>query len=216
MNNLRIFNTMEELRGYIRLNTNNSKEIGFGVEGVIYLSKDGDTIKEIQNPTRVLPYDEEIITTNDYKLDSFIFPSELYLYNNIIYGYKAKYFKNDLFCDLYRENAVEMDLEKLLAAREKMIEDIKVLTNDNYKLDDLFGNILFDGEKLVGIDTLSYYKESGITLDDNISSLDQALNFKLYKIDSKSSTWDLSLEDRVKKLIKENGTSKILVKPINI
>lgn len=214
MNNLKVFASVEELRKNIKLNCNEGKKIGFGVEGITYLSNDGMVIKEIQNQIHLTKYNEDIITTSKYNLDTFIFPEELYIYDNLIYGYKAKHFENDLFCNLNREEDAYIDLEKLLEAKEKMIEDIKVLTKDNYKLNDLFSNILFDGEKLVGIDTLHYSKDENITLDDNIRDLNQALNFRLYKLESKTGDWNMPLDNKINKLIEENGTSKILIKPL--
>lgn len=213
MDNLKLFISKEEVGACF--NGMKLTVIGNGVEGVAYLDNNNHVYKQIK-PNYAVLYDPSIITTSKFDLDSFIFPDQLFLCGKDILGYRTRYFKDDVLCDVTRKETVEIDLEKLLEAREKMIEDVKVLTEADYVLDDMYGNVLFNGENLAAIDTLSYYQEEGIDLDSNIKSLDRALDFKLYKIAPITSTWDLSLEDRIKKLIKENGTSKVLVKPMDI
>lgn len=212
MKNVEIFNSISEITDYIKLNA--IQELGSGVEGVVYLTKSNKAIKYIKNSLNTIAYRSDIIMSNDYNLSSFIFPDKLLMYKNLVYGYESKYFKNDVLCNEYRREKVEIDLEKLLEARERLIEDVKVLTNEKYKLDDIPGNVLFDENNLACIDTLSYNRKAFVTLNDNISAIDRALDFKLYVIDRKTADWNLSFENKVKKLIIENKTSKILIKPL--
>ena len=212
MKNVEIFNSISEITDYIKLNA--IQELGSGVEGVVYLTKSNKAIKYIQNSLNTIAYRSDIIMSNDYNLSSFIFPDKLLMYKNLVYGYESKYFKNDVLCNEYRKEKVEIDLEKLLEARERLIEDVKVLTNEKYKLDDIPGNVLFDGNNLACIDTLSYNRNAFVTLNNNILAIDRALDFKLYVIDRKTADWNLSFENKVKKLIIENKTSKILIKPL--
>ena len=212
MKNVEIFNSISEITDYIKLNA--IQELGNGVEGVVYLTKSNKAIKYIQNSLNTIAYSSDIIMSNDYNLSSFIFPDKLLMYKNLVYGYESKYFKNDVLCNEYRRENVEIDLEKLLEARERLIEDVKVLTNEKYKLDDMPGNVLFDGNNLACIDTLCYNRNAFVTLNNNISAIDRALDFKLYVIDRKTADWNLSFENKVKKLIIENKTSKISIKPL--
>jgi len=214
MNNLKIFSSEQEVNNYF--NKMHLTGIGNGVEGVAYLDNTKNCVYKQIRPDYAVYYEPSIITTSMFNLDSFIFPDELFLLRENIIGYRTRYFKGDVLCDITRREDAQIDLEKLLEAREAMIKDIKVLTDANYVLDDMYGNVLFNGEKLAAIDTLSYYQEEGIDLATNIKSLDKALDLKLYRIDPITSKWNLSFEDRVKKLIKENGTSKVLVKPMDI
>lgn len=210
MKNMKIFDTPQDIKEYIL--ENRIKKIGCGVQGETYLAKDNTVLKEM-HAGFVVPYDDTIIISDKFKLDSFIFPDELYIANDLVYGYKAKFFKNDVFCDMYRTEDKEIDLEKLLKARLKVIEDIKVLTEYRYGLDDTIGNVLFDGEKLALIDTLGYVKDD-TNLDDNLRKLDLALDIALYKINPLTGEWNMPFINKVKLLERINRSNKVMVKPM--
>lgn len=212
MSDLRTFDTPLKIYEYV--NANYFRKLGCGVEGAAYLAKDGSVMKYIQLPSGVVKYNEDIITTSKFKLKSFIFPDELFVCDNLIYGYRTEYFSNDVLCDKYRRSIRIIDLEKFLEAREVKIDDIKVLTDAHYRLKDICGNILFDGERLAAIDTLAYKKDYSITLDDNIFSLDRTLNMYLDIFECRTADEDTSVNDRVKRLIKANNSSEIEVKPL--
>ena len=75
MKNVEIFNSISEITDYIKLNT--IQELGSGVEGIAYLTKDNKAIKYIQNSLNTIAYRSDIIMSNDYNLSSFIFPDKL-------------------------------------------------------------------------------------------------------------------------------------------
>ena len=112
------------------------------------------------------------------KLDSFIFPDELYVCGDIILGYREQFFEGNLFNAYPKKN---IDLESLIKAREVFIEDAKIMTDYGYKLFELPRNLLFDNKRLVVIDTLDYIKKE-ITLKENIEMLDYALLTELHDI----------------------------------
>lgn len=213
MSNLKLFTSTMEVNSYFE--KMHLMQIGNGVEGEAYLDDNNSVYKRIK-PNYYVTYEPSIITTSMFNLESFIFPDELFVLNRDIVGYKTRFFKGDVLCDINRKETATIDLNKLLLARKKMIKDLKVLTKAGYALDDTYGNVLFNGEQLAAIDTLSYYQDSSVTLMDNIAKIDKALDFKLYKIDPTTATWNLSFEDRVKKLIKLNGTGEVAIKPMGI
>lgn len=57
-----------------------------------------------------------IIMDSDIKLDSFIFPKELYILDGIIVGYKEDIFNRSLSPNM-------IDIEQLIKVRQKFIED---------------------------------------------------------------------------------------------
>ncbi len=148
------------------------KEIGEGSEGTVYLTKNNEALKEMYCTIHQYPNDN-ILMEPDVKLDSFLFPKELYVIGKDIHGYKTDYFPNIFkMGDGYIR---DIDIDALIRAGHKMISDIEVLTKMNYILYDLPYNILFDGTSLKAIDTLQYYKRDDITLEKNISILRDAL-----------------------------------------
>ena len=180
MNKIINFDNEKEFINYTKIDESN--KIDCGSEGVIYLTDDEKIIKYMIDPYAPKEYSEfpDIIMSDDLKLDSFIFPDELYILDGQIIGYKEDFFANNIFDP--RNPAKSIDVEKLLKAREKLIEDAKVITDKGYKLFEFPGNVLYDTNKLVGIDTLDYYKKNNITLSENIGIIDYALILELIDI----------------------------------
>lgn len=181
MKNIKEFESEKELYDYFK--TNSIKKIGGGSEGTAYLNKNKELIKLIP-----VSYDSKyycdytnIIMDSDIKLDSFIFPKELFILNGLIVGYKENYFRGNIFNS--SDEIHKLNIDKLIEAREKIIEDAKIITERGYFLYELGGNILFNNEKLVGIDTLDYKKNNNVTLDENIDMIDYAILIALKRID---------------------------------
>lgn len=198
MKQLIIFDNAFDIKKYVL--DNSVRKIGSGWEGTVYLTPSNNTLKLFKDNYKV-SYNEDILMASDLNLKSFVFPDELFICDNQIYGYKAKYFFNDIFNSTKKDKFI--DLEKLLIARRQVLEDIKVLTQANYRLRDISNNILFDNNNLAIIDTLSYDKKS-VTLDENIELLDDALNLELMDIDLLTCALHMPFEDKIKRLINKN------------
>ena len=120
---------------------------------------------------------------------------------------------NDVFADIYRNHDVEINLEKLIEARRKAINDIEELTENGYGIDDTIGNVLFDGERIALIDTLCYVKDLS-SLEVNINQLDKALDLRLYKMDPLTAEWNMPFENKVRLLMRKNRSNKVVLKPL--
>ena len=175
MKNIKEFKSDKEFEKYI--NDLNCAKLCSTSKSDLYISRDYHVIKDIRKD---VDYDNlkisDVIMDSDYNLDSFIFPSELYVANDKIIGYKTNYFKGDVLESTF--GRINIDL--LVKAREKFIEDMKVMTDGGYYLYDIGFNILFDNIKMCAIDTLDYYKKNDVTLDENLYMLDKGLIERLY------------------------------------
>lgn len=170
MKNIKEFKSEEEFEKYID-----------GMHGAklydlnkvkLYINRDYEVIKNQKYDNLKI---SDVIMDSDYNLDSFIFPSELYVCENEIIGYKAKYFRSDVLESTFGH----INIDALVQAREKFIEDMKALTNDGYYLFDMGYNLLFNNKKLCAIDTLDYFKKNNVKLEENLDMLDKGLIARL-------------------------------------
>ena len=179
------------------------KFIGIGAEGSVYLTKDNDVIKLYGFPNKQYAPGRYIMD-DDIKLDSFIFPKELYICDNLVCGARMDYFDNNLFNQY--DNIDDIDLDKLLIAREKFMADAKEMSKEGYFLADLSCNILFDNNTLKAIDTLAYTKReycSSTEIElDNTYMVDLALLYALRFASGEHLSLNDSMEDNIKKLKK--------------
>ena len=156
--------------------SHNSNFLGCGAEGCAYQC--GKNVIKVLYKDSFKELDAKIITSDDYKLDSYIFPEKLLINNNKYVGYIHKYFPNDIF-SLHERELNDREIYNLFKAREKMIKETEILSRDKIFIIDLQSNILFDGEKLAAIDTLNYRKCDYDVAEDNIESIDYAILFSL-------------------------------------
>lgn len=201
MHNIKNFKSEEEIEKYI--NNLKIKNIGYGTEGRVSLTRDNDLVKYIMIQHRI-PYDEEVITTKDYNLTSFNFPNKLIVYRSHIAGYRTNYFQNNILDD---DCSIKyIDLSNLIEAREIMIDDIRVLSKDKYRMNDIEHNLLFNGKRLCAIDTLDYRIVSNLTFDDNIELLDRAIKYQLSNVIPGTVLFNhIPVEEMVKELRKKHG-----------
>lgn len=172
-------NNNKEVKEYIKNIAINP--LGKGTEGAVWLTENGDTIKYIFKEARI-PYNTNMLTEDELKLDSFIFPTEILVENTFVAGYRAKYFENDLFNRMNEKTGKVINLENLLEAREKMAKDLYNLTKAKYEIEDIENNLMFDGKELKAIDTLEYHKNYNIQFYDNLEKLDYAIISRLILI----------------------------------
>ena len=209
MSNIKEFKDNNKLEKYI--SNLSIKTIGKGTEGYVSLTKDNDTIKYIDNIERK-PYTSTIITKDDLNLESFAFPTEIFVVNEFVAGYRAEYFENDIFNCMNYKTGITFDLRNLYKARLKMIKDIEVLSKNKYKMSDIANNLLFNGEKLMAIDTLSYHKVKNLYAYDNIEEFDYAIKYRLCLIDQKAVRWnDLSGDEVIKKIAQANRSYQLTI-----
>lgn len=167
------------------------KEIGRGSEGICYLdnNKVYKKIIEIDNSFTDI---KDLITSDYINLSCFCFPDSIYISKNTnkIIGTLCKYFQNNIFPTCEIDNNIIFPLEKiddnkLKYAHELLLKDVFYLTKYGYCLDELYDNILFDGDKLMVIDTCGYYK-SNKTFDEllkiNVEKINNAIMYSLEKM----------------------------------
>lgn len=202
MKNIREFKLLEEFNEYV--NSNIKYSIGNSSEGSVYLTKNDNVLKDISNIyyPMYLEKNKDVIMSDDLKLDSFIFPDELYVFEDKIIGYIAEYFK----CDIFENFISDIDVDALVSARKKFIEDMKVLTDKGYFLFDMGFNTLFDNHKLCAIDTLDYYKKDGVTLEENLNMLDYALITRLrdHNVCNRNTNSDADFDTVIAKIKKKS------------
>ncbi len=163
----------------------NPMKIGEGSEGQAFLFSGDKVIKIFNGPSKPNVADEEketIIMAQDYSVQTFLLPIQLHIYDNKVVGYVSNFFPNNIlgFKAPYNGNIFQINFSNLLKAREKMIRDTILLSDNNIAICDLDFNLLFDNRKLVAIDTFDYSIDSNVTLEDNIKQLDRAILRELH------------------------------------
>ena len=178
MNNIIEFKDLDEYRFF--LSSQIKRRIGHGSEGIAYLTHDDRVIKELINCKWASMYDiDEIITSKRYNLESYIFPEELYVIDNMLVGYLSRYVKHDIFNNI--DGAKYRNYDNLLKAYNKLLDDTDVLTRDNITINEVVCNLLFDENSLYLIDTCGYKKKDEEDLA-NIDKIEYGLKFTLYTI----------------------------------
>ena len=178
MNNIIEFKDLDEYKFF--LSSQIKKELGHGSEGIAYLTHDNRVIKELINCKWANMYNvNEIITTRDYSLSSYIFPDELHVIDNMLVGYISKYIQNNIFNNI--KTAKFKNYGNLLKAYNKLINDTEVLTSDNITINEVVCNLLFDENNLYLIDTCGYKKKDEEDIS-NIDKIEYGLKFTLYKV----------------------------------
>ncbi len=161
------------------------KELGTGSEGTCYLGKDGLAYKDLSEGFRMERYiPEDIITTADVKSDSFYFPHVLFTIGDELMGYTSDVVKQDLTNHYYLlDHGIDhIDFDKLYAAYEVMYEEAIRLAEEGIAIYDLSHNLLFDGERLIGVDTCGYYRAPVMECTHNTACVDMAVKdlFTMY------------------------------------
>lgn len=154
------------------------KKVGEGSEGVCYLGKDGYVYKDLTDGFIPPELDvNKIITSDDVSVESFNFPNVLFAHNGCLIGHTSKFVSNDLFDDeMFYDYGIEhINFDTLINAYYKMLNDAEILADLNIKIFDLSYNVMFDGERLYGIDTDHYEKVDYPVLEHNKSCVNNAL-----------------------------------------
>ena len=180
MDKIKVFKSLEEYSKYVE--KLKLKTLGFGAEGIVYKTSDGDTIKEYSgyardDKIRLKPYKpDKYIMDGDINVDSFIFPTELHVCDGYICGYREAYFDNNVFG--WGRRLDEIDLDKIVDARDKLIKDVKIMSLEGYKLYELCYNLMYNNKVFKAMDTLNYEKEKN-PLEANLHFADEAVKASL-------------------------------------
>ena len=157
MNKIIRFDSKEAVAAYCLKKAN--QYLGTGSEGTCYLGNDGLAYKDMSKGFKSEEYiPEKIITTADYQNKSFFFPHVLFVVDDELMGYTSDAIVDDLTQHerILDEGIDHIDFDKLYAAYKVMRQDAIQLTKDGISIYDLPYNIVFDGERLFGIDTCGY------------------------------------------------------------
>lgn len=176
MNKIVKFDSEQAVNAYCKKKA--IRELGTGSEGTCYLGKDGIAYKDMSEGYRSEQYiPEDIITTADYQNKSFLFPHVLFVVGDELMGYTSDAVKyNQTSYKYLFDNGIDhIDFDKLYAAYEVMYEDAIKLAEDGICIYDLPYNIVFDGERLYGIDTCGYYRAPVMECLNNPNYVDHAV-----------------------------------------
>lgn len=192
-------------------------EIGHGSEGVCY-KYDNDAYKilfskkDIEISVGIMDYmihPETILTTDYIDLPSFAFPKEIYATKDWLLGYKTKLVKDNLFSNenLFDiEGLKKIDFNALSKAYKIMLNDVDLLSELKIKIYDLPFNLMFDGKKLIGIDTCGYQVINKNIKKQNRDSLSSAIE-ELFSINSNNTIddeiKDNNIDDYLEKVYKK-------------
>ena len=172
--------------------------LGNGAEG--YACLVGNKVIKVFFRNKLIKMnDRKIITTDDFNLDTFVFPDTLFVWNDRYVGYKCRYIPNDIFLSKKRL-LLEKDIYNILKSREKMLKEAEELSKSNIAIADLAYNLLFDGTNLAAIDTTNYKECNYETYNRNIELVDGAI---LQAIQSNSVGFGINGEMSFDENIKE-------------
>ena len=139
---------------------------------------------------------ENPICKSDLPLDSFLFPEEIYTYNNKVFAYKTPYIPNNQFKIKRFRNWIIPDIRKIKKALIPLVKDIYVLSKNNIRAIDLaWRNTLFDGEKIYIVDTLDYQIVDDDPEEDNYKSLKTIITCLMLNVELAHDQFDIELSE---------------------
>jgi len=200
MNKIINFNTEEEFAKYLFSKV--VQKLGEGSEGSCFRGRDGLAYKEsISGPKLGFPKQNynlnNIITTSDINNESFAFPHVLFAINGEFAGCTSNLVSCNYIdaTNLLKYGIDEVDFDALIDAYYVMKEDVIKLANDGILIYDLTFNLMFDGIRLVGVDTCGYKKTNEDVVLENISRLDNAIKSQFEDCMLDNYDYDINEED---------------------
>ena len=136
-------------------------------EGSLYL---------IDNEVYKIYYEEESeknpICRENLYLETFLFPTEIYMHNGKVFGYKTPYIEKNLLGYKKMVKGWNPDIVQFKKALDQFIFDTFVISMNHIEtIDFVFRNTIYDGNKFYIIDTLNYQVTDEDTLPENIDKL---------------------------------------------
>lgn len=176
MNKIVRFDSVEKFVAYRRAKANH--RLGGGSEGDCYLGRDGLAYKDFTDGFRSENYiPEDVITSDEVSSKSFAFPHTLFVVGDELVGHTADVVKKDItsYDTLFFNGIDHINFDKLYRAYEVLYDDAVALAEDGIGIYDLSYNLMFDGERLVGVDTCGYYRTSPMDCLHNTECVDTAV-----------------------------------------
>lgn len=162
-------------REHLDLFLSNLIYLGQGSQGTCYLNKRTNMVIKIFNDyfdNEIAGYSDEFLMRFSFiKNDSFVWPSDVIKIGNEVVGYTMPYKKAK---NLYKINPLFVNLNTFDRAAQRVMNDVKVLSDNSIRLYDVIYNILYANGKFYVIDTLEYciretsYEENRKNIDDEI------------------------------------------------
>ena len=169
-------------REHLNIFLNNLLFLGQGSQGACYLNKRTNMVIKIFNDyfdNEIAGYSDEFLMRFSFiKNDSFVWPSDVIKIGNEVVGYTMPYKKAK---NLYKINPLFVNLNTFDRAAQRVMNDVKVLSDNSIGLYDVIYNILYANGKFYVIDTLEYSKRK-TSYEENKKSIDDEL--KLFLVDN--------------------------------
>lgn len=170
------FNSDEEFVAYRKAKA--SYRLGGGSEGDCFLGRDGLVYKDFTEGYRSEDYiPEDVITSDQVQNKSFAFPHTLFVVGDELVGHTTDVVKKDItsYDTLFSNGIDHINFDKLYRAYEVLYDDAIALAEDGIGIYDLSYNLMFDGERLIGVDTCGYYRTSPMECLHNTECVDAAV-----------------------------------------
>lgn len=173
------FRNREELNNFL----NTLKYVGEGIQGQSLLDKKTNQVYKIFSEEELEGADygytyNDIMGLSHIKNDTFIWPSDVIMIEDLVAGYTHSYFEGKNFCDFNDPFGVNLDNLSYAVARAN--EDIKLLSRRKVEINDLLYNLMFDGKRIKVIDTFEFRK-GDITYLENVEDLNNEI--KMFLVD---------------------------------
>lgn len=173
------FRNREELNNFL----NTLKYVGEGIQGQSLLDKKTNQVYKIFSEEELEGADygytyNDVMGLSHIKNDTFIWPNDVIMIDDLVAGYTHSYFEGENFCDFNDPFGVNLDNLSYAVARAN--EDIKLLSRRKVEINDLLYNLMFDGKRIKVIDTFEFRK-GDITYLENVEDLNNEI--KMFLVD---------------------------------
>lgn len=103
---------------------------------------------------------EDIITSSDILLDSFVFPEVVFSIDDALKGYTSEFIDKNLMPNFENDFSLEMleriDFDLMIRAYYNLLVDTYRLSNQGVKMSDKLFKLLFNNERFSFIETYDY------------------------------------------------------------
>lgn len=198
------FRNREELNNFL----NTLKYVGEGIQGQSLLDKKTNQVYKIFSEEELEGADygytyNDVMGLSHIKNDTFIWPNDVIMIDDLVVGYTHSYFEGDNFCDF--NDPFGVNLDNLSNAVARANKDIKMLSRKKVEINDLLYNLMFDGKRIKVVDTFGFRK-GDITYLENVEDLNNEI--KMFLVDGYFENIILDSK-RLKKIYYDNSISAL-------